>query len=105
MLNIFCKECGRILSLKKEVMFCVCGEPKPEMNEISFKEKIKTSEFGNGSVDDENVFATFPHICKKCGYDKAEIIDLGIWYSDEAGVIRYKCGKCKYVEQDNQSNT
>jgi ribosomal protein S27AE len=30
---------------------------------------------------------------------------MGVWYSDEAGVIRYKCGKCGFTEQDKGSNT
>ena len=69
-------------------------------------ETIKQKEVvGQGAVEDENIYATFPNICKKCGHDKAQVIELGIWYSDEAGVVRYKCGKCGFVEQDKQSNT
>jgi len=102
---LFCKKCNKILSLKEEDKFCSCGEPKPENTNHAVREKIFSKEKGEGSVKDENIYATFPHVCKKCGYDKAEVIDLGIWCSDEAAVIRYKCGKCKFVEQDSQSNT
>jgi len=60
---------------------------------------------GTGVVEDKNIFATYPHKCKKCGYDKAQVIDMGIWYSDEAAVTRFKCGKCGFAEQTADSNS
>jgi len=69
-------------------------------------ESIKKKKLvGTGIIDDKNIYATYPHKCKKCGHDKAQVIDLGIWYSDEAGVIRFKCGKCGFAEQTADSNT
>ncbi len=50
-------------------------------------------------VEDKNPLAVYDHKCKKCGYDKAQLIEIGIWYSDEDDVVRYKCGRCGYVEK------
>lgn len=48
--------------------------------------------------DNEN--AGFPHKCKKCEHDFSEVIDLGVSYSDEAGLFLFKCKKCGHVERD-----
>lgn len=45
-----------------------------------------------------NPLAVYPHKCSKCGYEKAELIEVGIEISDEDQRIRYKCGKCGHVE-------
>ncbi len=45
-------------------------------------------------MDGENHLAVHTHICPQCGHDKAEIIEKGIWYSDEDNVVIFKCGKC-----------
>jgi DNA-directed RNA polymerase subunit M/transcription elongation factor TFIIS len=100
--NLFCKKCGKIRDLK--TTNCTCGEIS-DTESVSFKQNFKKIEEGKGAIKDENQLATYEKTCKKCGYGFAQILDLGIWYSDEAGVIRYKCGKCGNVEQDNQSNT
>jgi len=100
--NLFCKKCGKIRNLK--AVSCSCGEISGTES-ISFKQNFSQEVKGEGAIKDENLMATFEKKCKKCGYGFAQILDLGIWYSDEAGVIRYKCGKCGSVEQDNQSNT
>lgn len=83
---------------------CSCGFSK-EIN-VSHEEKIKQPvEKGKGYVKDKNELATFPHKCKKCGYEFCQVIEMGVWFGDEAGVIRYKCGKCGRTEQDKESNT
>lgn len=64
------------------------------------REKIKHEpERGRGIIKEKNIFATYPHKCKKCGYEKAEIIDQGIKYSDEAGEVLFECGKCGWSER------
>lgn len=63
------------------------------------KEKIRHKKVGEGIVKDKDVFATFKHKCKKCGYQKAEILELGAQYSDESDLIMIKCGKCGYAER------
>ncbi|MBI2045655.1 hypothetical protein HYT23_06355 [Candidatus Pacearchaeota archaeon] len=57
-------------------------------------DKIRKNQVGEGVVKDENEFADYPNKCKKCGYDKAQIIDMGVSYSDEDNLILLKCGKC-----------
>ena len=47
----------------------------------------------------KNEFATYKHKCQKCGYGKAQVIDLGIFYSDEDNLILLKCGKCGWSER------
>ncbi len=62
-----------------------------------FTEKIKHEERNMNAVE-ENPLAQFDHKCKKCGHPKAELINKGIWYSDEDEVVQYKCGKCGHIE-------
>ena len=53
------------------------------------------------AVDEShNVLAVHSHKCSKCGYAKAEIIEKGIWYSDEDHVVLYRCGKCGHTEME-----
>ncbi len=109
---LFCDKCGKISKIEKidnkRVVRCSCGFEKQleEHHEVSSTENMPiVPEKGKGAVSGKNQLATFPHTCKKCGYDKAQVIDLGVWFSDEAGVIRYRCGKCGFTEQDKDSNT
>jgi len=60
---------------------------------------LKKEKIGEGFVKDKNIFATYNHKCPKCGYDKAEIIDLGLFYSDENNIYLLKCGNCGYSER------
>jgi len=63
------------------------------------KEKIEHEEIGRGVLKEENRMATYKHKCEKCGYGKAQIIDVGPLYSDEDNLILLKCGKCGYSER------
>lgn len=81
-----CSECDYVDKFK--------GKPLVEKNKIPQK-RIE----GKGVVEDKDSFATYKHKCKKCGYDKAEIIDVGVSYSDEDDLILLKCGKCGYSER------
>ena len=66
---------------------------------LRVSEKIrKEDEITEGAVDDENIYATYPHKCCKCGYGFAQIIELGVWYSDEGQVTRLRCGKCGFSQ-------
>ncbi|MGD9276862.1 MAG: hypothetical protein PVJ67_06855 [Candidatus Pacearchaeota archaeon] len=102
----FCKKCKTLLEPHKKEgkNFLVCKncgiETESENNFLITTEKInKLPKRKEGSVKDEDVFASYKHICKKCGYDKAEVIDMGIFYSDEDNLILLKCGKCGYSER------
>ena len=68
--------------------------------DLTSSEDIKREEeIGKGVVKDENTFATYEHECSKCGYDKAQVLDLGVSYSDEDTLIFLKCGKCGHSER------
>jgi|GEM_PF-573781 len=106
----FCKKCGGILKvhqIDKGKYYLVCDNcPDFELvvtksnPEITSKEKIEKEEIkGEGVSSDKNILATYKHKCSKCGYDKAQILDLGIFYSDEDNLIMLKCGKCGFCER------
>ena len=80
-----CKNCG----------FFAEGKEKPLIEEEKIKHKGKRGE----GVLKKNIFATYKHKCKKCGYGKAQIIDMGVFYSDEDNLIFLKCGECGYSER------
>jgi len=106
----FCKKCKTLQSpqKKKGEIFLKCEscgfvEKIDNNDSLIIREKIiPKEEKGKGAVKDENIFATQDHICKKCGFGKAELIDLGIWYSDEDNVLLLRCGKCGYSEHVNR---
>jgi DNA-directed RNA polymerase subunit M/transcription elongation factor TFIIS len=101
---MFCKTCGRLLKPENtrygKWMACPDGHPQPELNQdaktITSKhkpaERIKIS-------DGKNILAVHEHICKKCGHNKAELIEIAPFYSDEDFIRRMKCGKCGCTEQ------
>jgi len=102
----FCKKCKTLLEPHKKEgrNFLVCKNCglslDAENNSLITTEKIKHSpKRQKGFSKDEAVFASYKHVCKKCGYDKAEVIDMGIFYSDEDNLILLKCGKCGYSER------
>jgi len=103
----FCPKCKTfIVPQKKNNKFFVkclnCGFSKDikEQDKLITNEKVESPKIiGKGVVKDENKFATYKHKCKKCGYNKAQVLDLGIFYSDEDNLILLKCGKCGYSER------
>jgi len=68
--------------------------------EITSSESIKEKpERQKGVVKgDENIFATYDHVCKKCGYNKAQIVERQPYITDEDTLIYLKCGKCGFSE-------
>ena len=106
----FCNNCGNLLSpfLKDGVSFFECKNCRlllksSELKNLRIKEKMRINpEKGKGVVEDKNIYATYKHKCKKCGYGLAEIIDQGVHYSDEEGSLLLKCGKCGLAEQLNK---
>jgi len=106
MKNTFCPRCKSILIPKKVgenklVVKCSrCGFFKEIKGEGLIRtDKIKRKEVGEGIVKDGNELADYDNVCKKCGYNKAQIIDMGIFYSDEDQLILLKCGRCGYSER------
>lgn len=87
-----CRHCGYVKKYK--------GKPLVEEEEIEIpKEK------GEGVLKNKNELATYKHKCKKCGYNKAQIIEVGFLVSDEDYLILLKCGKCGYSERVGRKTT
>ncbi len=103
----FCSECNSLLKIKEtgegkklHCEKCNLIEEFAEDSLISSSEKeIHEEKRGEGVVKDINQRATYDHLCKKCGYDKAEIIDIGVLISDEDNLILLKCGRCGFSER------
>lgn len=109
----FCEKCSGMLvprTINNEtLMLCNrCGWfkiLKNEKLELSSKNTFSHDKKGEGAVSDKNVLATYDNLCKKCGYDKAQVIDVGILYSDEDYLILLKCGKCGHAERVGKKAT
>jgi DNA-directed RNA polymerase subunit M/transcription elongation factor TFIIS len=73
------------------------------MNDFDFNritsEKPKKKEHHGKGVFEHREEKGFPHRCKKCGYEEADVADLGISYSDESAKFLFRCKKCGYVER------
>jgi DNA-directed RNA polymerase subunit M len=98
----FCPTCNGLLIPKDGKIICeVCGFSKLiEEGFLTAKEKIIIPEpKGEGVNLENNKFASYSNICKKCGYDKAQVLDMGIFYSDEDNLIMLKCGRCGFSER------
>ena len=101
----FCQRCKSLMSPHKingeDFLKCTQCDFTEDMDELFLKtnEIIRKDELGKGVKDDKNIFATYSNICKKCGHDKAQILDLGIFYSDEDNLILLKCGNCGFSEK------
>ena len=103
----FCEKCNTLMNFKEKdgltILECPnCGfiESVEENEILKSKEKIIPAEpRGEGIGKDKNNFADYPNVCKKCGYGFAQILDLGIFYSDEDNLILLKCGKCGFSER------
>lgn len=101
---MFCKTCGSLLRPKKtkygKWMSCPNGHTQPEL-----VQKVETTTEKNENlkkievIGDKNILAVYDHKCKKCGYDKAELIEISCSYSDEDNIYRMKCGKCGFIKQ------
>ena len=96
----FCPSCNTLLILnKKNILECEkCGKVFDHKKILSQEKEPKKEPVQEGVVSDENVLASYHHTCKKCGYNKAEIIDMGEFYSDGATETLLKCGKCGWSE-------
>jgi len=74
-------------------------------HKIIEEEWMKHNDKGKGVVKEKDIFADYNHKCKKCGYGKAEVSNLGAQYSDENELIMLKCGKCGYTERIEKKAT
>jgi DNA-directed RNA polymerase subunit M/transcription elongation factor TFIIS len=75
-----------------------CNITKESKSMMDTTEKIKKKEIGEG-VAREVHGLWYPHKCKKCGYEKADIDILNPFYSDESVITLYRCQKCGLIER------
>jgi len=68
---------------------------------IKFSEEIKHEPVGEGILKEDSSGKGFPHTCKKCGYQQAEVVELGASYSDEADKFLFTCKKCGFTEKQH----
>ena len=99
--HLFCPKCNKIMKKEGKKLICECGFEAVLSSEEDMKKEAKH----HGIVKGQNEFATYPHQCKKCGYERAELIVMQPMYSDADYIIRYRCGKCGYVEQERMRFT
>jgi DNA-directed RNA polymerase subunit M/transcription elongation factor TFIIS len=102
---MFCKTCGSLLVPRKtefgKWMSCPNGHAQPETVTSAQTHVSQNTNQGKKiqAIEDERPLAVYDHICKKCGHNKAELIEIQPSYSDEDSTMRMKCGKCSFVEQ------
>lgn len=102
----FCPVCRRLLFVKEEdgkkIGYCICGFKR--MSGISIESKDFTIENNKKELRDGNTFSndseSYNNICKKCGFDKADVIDFGE-SNDESSVYLIKCRNCGYTERQS----
>ncbi len=100
----FCRKCKNILPPKnsKEDLIVVCpncGEYQLIKEKLITKEKRKPETKKGKGVGEGNPFATYEHVCKKCGFNKAQVICIPAKYSDEDDLVFLKCGHCGFSER------
>ncbi|MBI2102453.1 hypothetical protein HYT55_01330 [Candidatus Woesearchaeota archaeon] len=102
---MFCAHCGTLLTPKitqyGKWMACPNGHTQPTLQqEAPTIRSTNDNEKARILVSDGlNPLAVHQHKCKYCSYDKAELIEIAPFYSDEDSIIKMKCGKCGRVEQ------
>jgi len=95
----FCKNCNEIMKIIGKGKFkCPKCNSVKEGELLSTEKLLKKQKRKKGVVDDQNLFANFDHICKKCGYDKAQVIERNPYISDEDSLSYVRCGKCGWTE-------
>ena len=105
----FCRQCGGLLFFLNErgitKVYCKTCKTTKETLSKSFKETMTTKLKGNGVGSSENNFANYNNICKKCGHNGAEVVNVGVLISDEDNLSFLKCGKCGFSERQGRKVT
>jgi len=101
----FCPLCNKVLKIKEEneekFLVCSCGYKKETNSNLVFSEEEKKVKLGRGVAVEKKSLNGFPHKCSKCGYNQADVTDLGASYSDESNKYLFKCKKCGYSERQS----
>lgn len=101
---MFCHTCGSLLIPESNPygkwLKCPQGHLQPEIQTSSETMVLKNIDGGKRIevLDSKNVLAVHDHVCKNCGHDKAELIEMLANYADEDNLYKMKCGKCNHVE-------
>ncbi|MBD3253377.1 hypothetical protein GF386_06595 [Candidatus Pacearchaeota archaeon] len=96
----FCKKCNSIMKpVDNNILQCVSCDYQ-EDGELISKESIPgKTEIKKDVIEDRgNEFANYEHKCKKCGFDKAQIVEREPYITDEDTLLFLKCGKCGFME-------
>lgn len=96
---MFCPICKNLIKINNNKASCECGYKSDNFNLTSTEKTKEKSKKGEGIIIEEKITTGFPHMCRKCGFNEAEVIDVGISVSDEAGIYIFKCLKCGFVER------
>lgn len=98
----FCINCGKPVELNKNIKKCSCGFTNVVNSKTSFTEEIKKQdrEVNGVLILEKFKEGGFPHKCKKCGYEYADVTDLGSSWADESNIYLFKCKKCGNVTRD-----
>lgn len=105
LITMFCATCGKLLHPKQtsygKWMSCPEGHGQPRlMQEIPVITRQNRQPGVKITVaSSENILAVHDFICQKCGYHKAELIEIAPFYSDEDQLLRMKCGRCGAVKK------
>ena len=100
----FCPECSRIINPNGK---CGCGYEDPSKEPAILSEKIdsvKKIEVEVVEDDSDKYRIEMKHVCKKCGYNKAEVKDLGVMVADESPVTLFTCLKCNFTERQSDGS-
>lgn len=92
---------------EKEVVktYCKKCSISKESVGISFSEKSTNETRGSGTTSEKDPSATYDNKCKKCGHIGAQVIDVGVLFSDEDHLILLKCGNCGFSERVGRKAT
>ena len=81
-------------------MACTEGHAQPKLVQEAITITTKNQQPGLEIkvADEKNILAVHHHLCRKCSYDQAELIEIAPFYSDEDPIMKLKCGRCRAVE-------
>lgn len=99
----FCPVCKALLNINFEngsnIATCRCGFSRKNGLDLTSVDKGARELRGEGVISSQGIVEGIDFVCKKCGYNKAELIDLGERNTNENGVSLYRCLKCGHNER------
>ena len=105
----FCKNCNSLTFYFKEKgtvkTYCKKCRTAKESIGTTFNEKTINEIRGTGISSEKDPTATYDNKCKKCGHIGAQVIDVGVLFSDEDHLILLKCGNCGFSERVGRKAT